>query len=1207
MSAEPKDLLPTDFDTDRSRFARMTHRITELPASLRLAAQGAWRGRERGLAVIAGVFLASLVITTVLAYGVGLSQLFFEESLKSEPFDAKIEYARTPSENGTGWSNNTETMTGVCDELLTEFSTEFNDCTLVLGRQGIHSGGFFNFDFVVAQPLEMRTIVDDENPYWTNVTFDYPEAADAGPPISDKRAIRFLGPQAFDGELADRLSENIIAGLGEWPTPENMTDKQGIILPSTIASEAQASVGDTLESVTFVYVVDESTIFEGTVTEDNCAGEITVENNEMMYCRMPMTVENLTVMGIYEPWPFGNPTLPFNPIFSTWTVMDEAQRATLMDNDHMYLGVTVDRGALPTSSTADAADWLEDLGTRVQDGTYTDEEVELYYTDIISGTILFLNIFLGLIQIFDYIIMIPIVFLSISVLIYGLVLSLEQRRREVSIHRVIGADEQRLQGMVLLELFVMSSVAWLAGYLLALLAVPVVLSAVGFMEFRTGDFDVNPTLSVGSTLFTAITTLGLALLFGRSRARQFIELEIEEGVRKTTATAEPKRWLHWLAFLFGMLAVGDTWLEANGSEDGLVSNFFIEGLIGIFGPFALWIGGALLLGRIGAKGPQIMQVIFGRTPLLKDVKRGLKGSGSAESVNRLAVIMLLTLSIVTLAAVQGYTGTLVDEKTVDATVGSDLQITFEAPHNETSALALLGEFTSERTVPVATSVPELTLTDQNGGDALQTYVLLNGNGDVLKWSEQALPGEDINPALAAYTSGGFSAGPDAAYSLDLPGSDRGGDENQLDDVLLQPGDDKSATITFVWEDTEFNFTSGGTEQPDMETLFFAYTLLMDSDWSDVNLAFQDLSGRDISRIDLSGSNLSFADLAGVNLSESILVDANLTGADLRGANLQNTVIVDFLGGSLEGADLTDANMEGMFGFFDLSGATLTNATCPDGSSADDTGCSSGPSQIPPPLASDLFLDDTTVRIISTPFTTDMHYMGVHEYIPGVSSATISSALIIGEDSWISLVGQDEANRYNSTTWIVRVDGVEGDALESLASQVSADARVSSVVDWSSTHKDVERNGGLIFGTPGLLSLQFVVASVAAVASSFVFLSLVLSQRQKELAVLQAIGASPNQIIRLVLFEILSIVMVSMVLGIVLGVGLALSFNGFFDIFGFIFQIFGGSTTTIQRTLVYPWTQIILVSLAVFAAVVVALLVTTRRALKADLASVLKGE
>ena len=145
-------------------------------------------------------------------------------------------------------------------------------------------------------------------------------------------------------------------------------------------------MGDVLESLTFAYVVDESTILEGTVTDDNCAGEVTVENNEMMYCRMSMTIENLTVMGIYEPWPFGNPTLPFNPIFSTWEVLTEDQRRVLMDNDHMYLGVTIDRGALPTSSTAEAAEWLEALGKAVQDGSYTDEEVELYYTDIISGT-----------------------------------------------------------------------------------------------------------------------------------------------------------------------------------------------------------------------------------------------------------------------------------------------------------------------------------------------------------------------------------------------------------------------------------------------------------------------------------------------------------------------------------------------------------------------------------------------------------------------------------------------------------------------------------------------------------------------------------------------------------------------------------------------------------------------------------------------------
>ena len=1206
MSADSTDLKDSDFGSGRSRIRRYQHSLMELPSRLRLAGQSAWRGKERGMAVIAGVFLASLVITTVLAYGVGLSQLFFEESLDSEPFDAKIEFARTPVENASGWSNNTTTMTQVCDELLDEFS-EFNDCTLVLGRQGIHSGGFFNVEFVVAQPLEMRAISDNENPLWDPINFDYPEAQDAGPPISDKRAIRFLGPEAFDGELADRLGENIIAGLGEWPTPENMSSNRGIILPSTVASEAQAKVGDVLDELTFAYVVDESTLLEASVTEDNCAGEITPENNEMIYCRMWMTVENLTVMGIYEPWDFGNPTLPFNPIFTTWEVLEEPQRETLINYDHMYLGVTIDRGQLPTTSTADAAEWLENLGTEVQDGNYTDAGVELYYTDIVSGTILFLNIFLGLIQIFDYIIMIPIVFLSLAVLIYGLVLSLEQRRREVSIHRVIGADGKNLQGMVLLELFVMSSVAWLIGYILALMAVPIVLSAVGFMEFRTGDFDVNPTLGIGSTLFTAIATLGLAMLFGRSRAREFIELEIEEGVRRTTAKAEPKRWLHWSAFLFGMLAVIDTWLEMNGSEDGIVSNFFIEGLIGIIGPFALWIGGALLLGRIGAKGPQIMQLLFGRSPLLKDVKRGLKGSGSAESVNRLAVIMLLTLSIVTLAAVQGYTGTLVDEKTADATVGSDLQISTEQAINSTTLLSLVNEFTDGDIGPVATGVPELTLTDEQGGDSLQTFVLFDGNEDVLRWSEQSIPGTNINSAMKGYSNNGFSAGQDSAYSLDLPGSDRGGDENRLDDVLLEPGDEKSRDITFVWEQIEFNFTSGGSNESDPLALFVSYTLLMDADWGGLNLSGQDLDERDLGRVDLSNTNLERADLSNLNMSESILLDVNLSDADLTGANLENAIIVNFMGGSMEGADFTDANLEGAFGFFDLSSSTLSNTTCPDGTNSDVSGCSGGASDIPPPLAADLFFADTRVELIVTPYTTSMYYMGVHEYIPGVGAATINSALIIGEDSWRSLVGDDFADNFTSKTWIVRVDGLSGDALESLASQIKADARVSGVLDWSSTHKEVERNGGLIFGTPGLLSLQFVVASVAAVASSFVFLSLVLSQRQKELAVLQAIGASPNQIIRLVLFEILSIVVVSMALGIVLGAGLALSFNGFFDIFGFIFQIFGGSSTTIQRTLVYPWSQIILVSLAVFAAVVVALLVTTRKALTADLASVLKGE
>ena len=126
--------------------------------------------------------------------------------------------------------------------------------------------------------------------------------------------------------------------------------------------------------------------------------------------------------------------------------------------------------------------------------------------------------------------MIPIV--CLAVLVYGLILSLEQGV-EISIHRVIG-DSKGLQGMVLLELAVFASVAWIAGYLLAMFAVPIVLSAVGFMQFKSGDYNIDPTLSFGATLFTAISTLGLAILFGRKRSK-IHRLEIEEGVKNTVA------------------------------------------------------------------------------------------------------------------------------------------------------------------------------------------------------------------------------------------------------------------------------------------------------------------------------------------------------------------------------------------------------------------------------------------------------------------------------------------------------------------------------------------------------------------------------------------------------------------------------------------------------------------------------------------------
>ena len=1208
--------------SDEGRMARMKARLSSLqdaPNALRLATQSAWRGRERGLAVVAGVFLASLVITTVLSYGVGLSQIFFQESLESEVYDAKVEFRRAPAEGASGWTNDTAELRSVCTELLDGF-VEFEDCMVVLGRQGLHTTSFFSEEFAYAQPLEITSVVDDTNVNWTDDVFDYPELGDAGPPSSTVRAVRFIDDSGFDGVFADRIKDTVITGLGEWPNATTAVADRSVMLPASVASDARAEVGDVLESLTFAMVVDRNLAVEGGISESDCeGGDIKASENGMVYCRILVTVSNLTVAGVYEEAPLANPTIPANALVVHLDVLDEAQQKTLMDNDHVYLAVAIDRAALPTSSTADAAEWLDNVQRRVGQGNYTDAGISLVYIDIIGGTISFLNIFLGLIQTFDYIIMVPIVILSLSVLVYGLVLSLEQRRREISIHRVIGADADRLQRMVLVELGVMALVAWFAGYVLALAAVPGVLSAVGFMAFEPSGVNVNPVLGFASTLITALATIGLALLFGRSRSRRFLELEIEEGVRRTSEAAKPKTWLHALCFGVGGIGTLDTWLELQTSGDGLYSNFFLEGLLGIFGPFLLWIGGALLLGRLGALGPQLMQLLLGRTPLLKDVRRGLKGSGSSESVNRLAVIMLLTLSIVTLAAVQGYTGTLVDERTADAQVGGDLQVSFETPVNMTTALEVLRDIGGQDLEVSATTTPSLFLRTSEG-DAYQTWVVMNGSDDVLRWSEQSLPGDDVGTGLDMLANGTFSVGGDAAFSLDLWGSGRDGRSDRGDD-LLGAGDDRSEVRRFTYEEVNITVnTDDAGGMPDLNVLLQAYRVTLPLDLSYLDLSGSDLSERDFGVTDLSRTNLSGTDLTGANLSGALMIGTDLSGADLSGADLTGAVwapvlspfeppMPGFTGANLSGADLT-----GLFGI-DLTGmdlnttADLTGAICPDGVLADESGCASGFSQIPPPAIAPLFMAPGAVNITVTPYDLDLRYVGTHEFIPGVPSASLSSSIIIGEGSWRGFIGNEAADNHTATTWTFALPDVVDDDLTGLRASTEADSRVGSASDWKTAHEAVERNGGLIFGTQGLLSLQFVVASLAAVASSFVFLSLVLTQRQKELAILQAIGAAPGQIIRLVLFEILSIVLMSMVLGVALGIGLALPFNGFFEVFGFIFQIFqsDGNTLTITRNLVYPWTSLALVSASVFGAVVLALLITTRRTLAADLASVLKGE
>ena len=63
----------------------------------------------------------------------------------------------------------------------------------------------------------------------------------------------------------------------------------------------------------------------------------------------------------------------------------------------------------------------------------------------------------------------------------------------------------------------------------------------------------------------------------------------------------------------------------------------------------------------------------------------------------------------------------------------------------------------------------------------------------------------------------------------------------------------------------------------------------------------------------------------------------------------------------------------------------------------------------------------------------LRYIGVHQFIPGISSTTMADSLIIGQDAWVSFVGVD-ALETTANTWIVNFDNLEGKLQALRASQ-----------------------------------------------------------------------------------------------------------------------------------------------------------------------------
>jgi ABC-type antimicrobial peptide transport system permease subunit len=103
---------------------------------------------------------------------------------------------------------------------------------------------------------------------------------------------------------------------------------------------------------------------------------------------------------------------------------------------------------------------------------------------------------------------------------------------------------------------------------------------------------------------------------------------------------------------------------------------------------------------------------------------------------------------------------------------------------------------------------------------------------------------------------------------------------------------------------------------------------------------------------------------------------------------------------------------------------------------------------------------------------------------------------------------------------------------------------------------------------------------------------------REFAVLQTVGATRWQVYKIAIGENSLVMMISVVMGLLVGIGLSYLMNPFFEGLGIILDI---GSQGLTRLVFFPWPVILSISLAIFLGMLLAVAVSAVSAARQDLA------
>jgi putative ABC transport system permease protein len=283
--------------------------------------------------------------------------------------------------------------------------------------------------------------------------------------------------------------------------------------------------------------------------------------------------------------------------------------------------------------------------------------------------------------IFDGILTIPVAILSIYLLSFGIDLSLHERRYEVGILKTQGASPKQIKRKILSEALLLAGVGLIAGYAVAIFGAWGIGTATGFMrwdwEYALGKFPDFLVIDNTALFVVGGLIVIILIMMVNGKANKFIEMEISETVRRTEDSEKSnflkRNNLDILFFVIGAFTLAINFASKFGISIALGP---LGAIIAIIGPILFWIGGAAVVARLAIWIPSKTDPIIKRIGFLKDVSILIKGNIFRKSgdIPRLSLIIALTVSFSILAAVQGTSGQVHQERLITYDIGADMVV-----------------------------------------------------------------------------------------------------------------------------------------------------------------------------------------------------------------------------------------------------------------------------------------------------------------------------------------------------------------------------------------------------------------------------------------------------------------------------------------------------------------------------------------------------